>query len=180
MEGSCFPTFITAAYKGALIPIIVASQIMFQVLKIGGNYCMAWSTPPTENQKTRISSTIILLVYIVLAIGSSVCVLVRSLFLATAALEASQRIFTSMLTCIFHAPMSFFDSTPSGRILNRASSDQSTVDTDIPYRLGGLAFAVIQLFGIVIVMSQVAWQVFVVLIPVVIICIWYQVSNTAT
>ncbi|KAH9331195.1 hypothetical protein KI387_003303, partial [Taxus chinensis] len=125
-----YSAFITAAYKGALIPIILAAQIMFQVLQIGSNYWMAWSTPPTENQKTTISSTVILLVYIVLAIGSSVCVL--------------------------------------------ASSDQSTVDTDIPYRLGGLAFAVIQLFGIVIVMSEVAWQVFVVLIPVVIICIWYQ------
>ncbi|GLJ18144.1 hypothetical protein SUGI_0320510 [Cryptomeria japonica] len=169
-----YSAFITAAYKGALIPIILAAQILFQTLQIGSNYWMAWATPPVENQKPTVSSTVLILIYLVLAIASSICVLVRSLFLATAALEASRRLFTNMLTCIFHAPMSFFDSTPTGRILSRASSDQSTVDTDIPYRLGGLAFAVIQLFGIIIVMSQVAWQIFVVLIPVIIICIWYQ------
>ena len=33
----------------------------------------------------------------------------------------------------------------------------------------------IQLLGIIAVMSQVAWQVFIVFIPVIAACIWYQV-----
>lgn len=169
-----YSSFITAAYKGALVPIILAAHILFQVLQISSNYWMAWATPPTQDQKSTVSSRVLILVYILLAIGSSICVLIRSLLLATVAIETAQRLFTTMLTCIFHAPMSFFDSTPTGRILNRASTDQSTVDTDIPYRLGGLAFAVIQLLGIVTIMSQIAWQVFVVVIPVTAICLWYQ------
>jgi hypothetical protein len=41
--------------------------------------------------------------------------------------------------------------------------------------MGAVAFAIIQLVGIIAVMSQVAWQVFVIFIPVVAACFWYQV-----
>lgn len=33
-----------------------------------------------------------------------------------------------MLDCMLRAPMSFFDSTPIGRIVNRFSKDQSSID----------------------------------------------------
>lgn len=41
--------------------------------------------------------------------------------------------------------------------------------------MASLAFSMIQLLGIITVMSQVAWQVFVVFIPVIAVGIWYQV-----
>jgi hypothetical protein len=44
--------------------------------------------------------------------------------------------------------------------------------------MGFVAFSVIQLIGIIVVMSQVAWQVFVVFIPVFATCVWYQVLFT--
>ncbi|RLN43310.1 hypothetical protein C2845_PM01G11420 [Panicum miliaceum] len=55
-----------------------------------------------------------------------------------------------------------------------ASTDQSEVDTNIAGQMGSVAFSVIQLVGIVAVMSQVAWQVFAVFIPVFAVCVWYQ------
>lgn len=59
--------------------------------------------------------------------------------------------------------------------LLQSSTDQSTVDTDIPYRLAGLAFALIQLLSIIVLMSQVAWQVFLLFLAVLAISVWYQV-----
>ena len=62
-------------------------------------------------------------------------------------------------------------------MLLQVSTDQSAVDLSVPFQVGAFAFSTIQLFGIIAVMSQVAWQVFIIFIPVSAICIWYQVYH---
>ncbi|XP_057844823.2 putative ABC transporter C family member 15 isoform X3 [Cryptomeria japonica] len=167
-------SYITAAYKGVLIPIILLAHIVYQLLQIGSNYWMAWATPLTEEQRPPVTKSFLILVYITLALCSSLCILVRTILLCLTGFESAKQFFSKMHSCIFRAPMSFFDATPSGRILNRASNDQSQVDQAIPFQLGSVAFTFIQLLGIIAVMSQVAWQVFIMFIPVLAICLWYQ------
>jgi len=57
----------------------------------------------------------------------------------------------------------------------QASTDQSAVDIDIPFQAGSFSSAVVHVLGIVAVMSQVVWQVFIAFIPITAISIWYQV-----
>ncbi|KAK7276926.1 hypothetical protein RIF29_18075 [Crotalaria pallida] len=171
---SVYWKYITTAFGGALVPFILLAQILFHALQIGSNYWMAWATPISSDVEPRVAGTTLIAVYVGLSIGSSFCILVRAMFLVTAGYKTATILFNKMHYCIFRAAMSFFDSTPSGRILNRASTDQSAVDSDIPSQIGSFAFSLIQLFGIIAVMSQVAWQVFIVFIPVIAISIWYQ------
>nr|GFB44553.1 putative ABC transporter C family member 15 [Tanacetum cinerariifolium] len=108
---------------------------------MGSNYWMAWATEDED----RVNSRMLVGVFMLLSGGSSVFILVRAVLLSTIAIETGQNLFLQMLTSVFRAPVLFFDTTPSSRILNRSSTDQSTVDVDIPYRLAGLVFAIIQL-----------------------------------
>nr|POF14570.1 isoform 2 of abc transporter c family member 3 [Quercus suber] len=126
------------------------------------NYWMAWATPVSEDVKPSVDSSTLMIVYVALAIGSSFCVLVRSMLIRTAEYSTANQL-RKMHFCIFCAPMSFFDATPSGRILSRASTDQNAVDLSILNEMGAVAFSVIQLLGIILVMSQAAWQVFIIL-----------------
>ncbi|GAV86834.1 ABC_tran domain-containing protein/ABC_membrane domain-containing protein [Cephalotus follicularis] len=171
---SVYWKYITAAYGGALVPFILLAQIFFEILQIGSNYWMAWATPVSEDVKPAVGGITLIIVYVALAIGSSLCILVRATLLATAGYKTATLLFHKLHLAIFRAPMSFFDSTPSGRILNRASTDQSAVDMSIPSQIGIFAFSMIQLLGIIAVMSQVAWQVFIVFIPVIAVSVWYQ------
>jgi hypothetical protein len=38
-----------------------------------------------------------------------------------------------MLACVMRSPMSFFDTTPLGRVVNRFAKDIYTIDETIPY-----------------------------------------------
>ena len=113
--------YISMAYKGALVPCVLLAQVLYQILQIGSNYWMAWATPISQDVKPAVSSSTLIGVYVALAIGSSLCILVRSLVLFTAGFKTATILFNKMHLCIFRAPMSFFDATPSGRILNRVS-----------------------------------------------------------
>lgn len=176
VKWSVYSTFITSAYKGALVPIILLCQVLFQGLQMGSNYWIAWATE--ENHK--VTREKLIGIFILLSGGSSIFILGRAVFLATIAIETAQRLFLGMISSVFRATISFFDATPSSRILSRSSTDQSTVDTDIPYRLAGLAFALIQLLSIIILMSQVAWQVLPIFLVILGISIWYQAYYITT
>ncbi|XP_038683758.1 putative ABC transporter C family member 15 [Tripterygium wilfordii] len=173
-------SYLTTVKGGILVPIIILAQSSFQVLQIASNYWMAWATPPTSEAKPIFSMNTVLLVYILLAVGSSLCVLVRSSLVAIAGISTAQKLFTNMQKSVLRAPMAFFDSTPTGRILNRASTDQSVLDLEMANRIGWCAFSIIQILGTIAVMSQVAWAVFGIFIPVTAICIWYQQYYTPT
>ncbi|KAG8370844.1 hypothetical protein BUALT_Bualt13G0025600 [Buddleja alternifolia] len=167
-------SYMTAAYKGLLIPCIILAQTLFQGLQIASSWWMAWANPQTTGDKPKTSSMVLIVVYMALAFGSSWFIFVRAVLVATFGLEAAQKLFMKMLRTVFRAPMSFFDSTPAGRILNRVSIDQSVVDLDIPFRLGGFASTTIQLLGIVGVMTQVTWQVLLLVVPMAVACLWMQ------
>ncbi|KAI3911545.1 hypothetical protein MKW92_052414 [Papaver armeniacum] len=173
-------SYLTLVWGGALVPLIILSQTSFQVLQIASNYWMAWASPITTDSKPVVDMKSMFLVYIALSVGSAFCALARTYLVAMDGVLTSQKLFVNMLHSVLRAPMSFFDSTPTGRILNRASTDQSVLDLELPTKVGSCAFSIIQILGTIAVMSQVAWQVFVIFIPVMGICIWYQQYYTPT
>ena len=62
----------------------------------------------------------------------AVFILIYALMLAFSMVKASRLLHHNMLLRILRCPMSFFDTTPSGRILNRFSRDVETVDNVLP------------------------------------------------
>ncbi|KAI9087145.1 hypothetical protein K1719_030909 [Acacia pycnantha] len=173
-------TYLTTVKGGALVPFIILAQSSFQVLQVASNYWMAWVCPTSSDAKPTFDMDFILLVYMALSVGSAFCVLLRAILVAKAGLWTAQKLFIKMLHSVLRAPMSFFDSTPNGRILNRVSTDQSVVDLEMANKLGWCAFSIIQILGTIAVMSQAAWQVFVIFIPVTAVCVWYQRYYTPT
>ena len=60
-----------------------------------------------------------------------VAIFLRIIFLMVLGLRASKNIFRNLLEVVMYAPMSFFDTTPIGRVVNRFSQDMYTIDSQL-------------------------------------------------
>lgn len=66
---------------------------------------------------------------------SALSILVASLTLAVGTLIAATKLHSEILMRVLRSPMSFFDTTPSGRIVNRFGKDVDVVDNALPHIL---------------------------------------------
>ena len=109
-----YKEYITVS-KGVLVFVFMSIwQALFVILQILSNFWLA-----AEVSNTRVSQGLLVGVYALLSVASAVFVHLRSTFNIWLGLKASKAFFYDMTRKIFKAPMSFFDSTPTGRILSR-------------------------------------------------------------
>ncbi|KAK4489625.1 hypothetical protein RD792_005437 [Penstemon davidsonii] len=116
----------------------------------------------------------LIVVYLIIGVVSSMFLLTRTLSTVVMGMQASRALFSRLLVSLFRAPMSFYDSTPLGRILSRVSSDLSIVDLDIPFNLVFTVGSTTNCYSNLVVLAVVTWQVLFASIPMVFLAIRLQ------
>ncbi|GLH03628.1 Probable multidrug resistance-associated protein lethal(2)03659 [Gryllus bimaculatus] len=117
-------------------------NVLFQAFSIGSNMWLSrWSTdlPDDGTGQEASKRDMYLGVYGALGVGQAVSVLILSLTIALGTLVAAAYLHDSLLTNVLHNPMSFFDTTPVGRIVNRFAV--SVVLASVMTFVGGLKAA---------------------------------------
>uniref|UniRef100_A0A7N6ABQ1 ATP-binding cassette, sub-family C (CFTR/MRP), member 10 n=1 Tax=Anabas testudineus TaxID=64144 RepID=A0A7N6ABQ1_ANATE len=106
-----------------------------------------------------------LTVYGSIAAANTVFTALRAFLFAYGAICAATEIHNRLLDRVLKATVTFFDTTPLGRILNRFSSDLYSVDDSLPFILNILLANVFGLLGMLVVISYGLPWVLVPLIP---------------
>ncbi|GIY00679.1 multidrug resistance-associated protein 1 [Caerostris extrusa] len=97
-----------------------------------------WSSDALRNETNKTSRTVWRLsIYGVLGLAQVVSSLLGNLFLIYGATRACERFHRFMLDSVLKSPMSFFDTTPAGRIINRFTTDMEILDNQLFYKIEG-------------------------------------------
>ncbi|CAL5407908.1 unnamed protein product [Camellia sinensis] len=81
-----------------------------------------------------------------------------SLSIVALGTQSSKSLFSQLLNSLFRVPMSFYDSTPLGRILSWVSADLSIVDPDVPFSFVYSFSSTINTYANLVVLAVVTWQ----------------------
>nr|CDJ89105.1 unnamed protein product [Haemonchus contortus] len=144
---------------------------LFQTLR--SFWLSAWSDDYDGQHKQRMATGWRLGIYGTLGTVESLSFLSSLVFLAFAGLSASYNLHFPLLHNLLRSPMSFFDTTPLGRILNRCAKDIEVVDMLLPMNLRYLAMCILQVLVtlIVIVISTPIFAV--VIVPLTVIYFFF-------
>ncbi|RVX04077.1 ABC transporter C family member 10 [Vitis vinifera] len=151
------------------------SHVIFVVGQLVQNYWLAANV-----QNFSVSQLKLIAVYTGIGLSLSFFSSLRSFFVVLLGLGASQSIFSTLLSSFFRAPMSFYDSTPLGRILSRVSSDLSVVDLDVAFKFSFSVGAAINTYASFGVLAILAWELVFVILPTIYLSILIQRYYLAT
>lgn len=112
-----YKTYITEAWGWWGVIAVLFVSLVWQGSLMASDYWLALST--SADNASSFNPSLFIEVYVIIALVSIILVTARAFLVTYWGLETAQIFFRQILTSIFHAPMSFFDTTPSGRILSR-------------------------------------------------------------
>ena len=93
-------------------------------------------------------------IYFIIGMASLCFQIVRAIILVLGSINAARGLHRSLLHTVLRLPMSFFDSQPTGRLLNRFTRDTEAVDTAIQSSVSSfLNCAVSVLWSLVVVVA---------------------------
>ncbi|KAF9944130.1 Multidrug resistance-associated protein 1, partial [Mortierella alpina] len=154
-------TYFFAALGPIGFALSQASQIGISI------WLQNWAS--TENSGDQASVGTLLGVYAALVAMYILCDMgVNLIILVSGGIRAARILHRNLLQTVMRLPMSFFDTTPVGRIVNRFSSDMDNVDELVPFNFSDFYFFLSSVIGTLVVISF-SVPIFMALIPFLIV-----------
>ncbi|XP_069374124.1 ATP-binding cassette sub-family C member 3 isoform X3 [Paralichthys olivaceus] len=148
---------------------------------IGANIWLSQWTNDASTNQTKENVHMRVGVYAALGIAQGVLLLVNCLLCrAYSMLRAAKLTHYNMLQGVLRAPQAFFESTPTGRILNRFSKDMDAIDSHIPENIDIWMRTFWYTLNVLLICSALTPMFLIVIAPLMVFYWWVQRFYVAT
>lgn len=110
-----YKIYCTEAFGWWGVVLVLLVSLLWQATQMSSDYWLAYETSGERSFRP----SLFIEVYGIIAVVALLIVILRMFLVTTMGLRTAQIFFKQILNSLLHAPMSFFDTTPSGRILSR-------------------------------------------------------------
>ena len=144
---SVYMTYLKSVRKPALIIAMLACYLMANGAQFFQQYVVAKWTEIGRGDSMAMALGTKYLKSLAQAAGVvSIFLWLRSYLTMRVGVNASTFLHSRMLSSVFRAPVSFFDSTPSGQILSRFGKELDSVDRSLPDGISAVLYCFLQVF----------------------------------
>ena len=112
-----YKLYMTEAWGWWGVVVVCTVSVLAQFSSMASDYWLAYET--SDENVASFRPDVFIEVYSIIALVSIILIGFRTYLVTYQGLVTAQIFFKQILNSILHAPMSFFDTTPSGRILTR-------------------------------------------------------------
>lgn len=142
-----------------ILSFIMVFFVVAQLMASAGDYFLAFwvSMEAKRNDDEIYDRNIDILIFSALIIATVLLTFGRSFMFFNVAMRASRRLHDLMFAGITRATMFFFNTNPSGRILNRFSKDLGQIDELLPFTMIDvfqIMFSLLGTIGVLAVVNQ--------------------------
>ncbi|OMO75048.1 hypothetical protein CCACVL1_16348, partial [Corchorus capsularis] len=171
-------------YKDALgglwvVVILFAFYFSTEVLRISSSSWLRFWTDQSTSESYKRGYYIF--IYAFLGFSQVTVTLMNSFWLITSSFRAARRLHDMMLNSILRAPMLFFQTNPSGRVINRFSRDVGDIDRNVANSMNMFMSQVWQLlstFALIGIVSMFSlWAIMPLLILFYAVYLYYQSTS---
>ncbi|KAK9311885.1 P-loop containing nucleoside triphosphate hydrolase protein [Lipomyces starkeyi] len=158
-----------------MVLLFVFLMIASNSMSVGGNVWLKhWSDINTQNGSNPDTGRY-LGIYLIFGVTAAFLTLFYTVVLwIFCSIEAAKKLHDQMLLHVIRSPMSFFDTTPIGRVVNRFTTDIDRVDEALPRVFTGFFSVIFNVMSSLLVICFVNPPFLLFIVPLAVLYVYYQ------
>jgi ABC-type multidrug transport system fused ATPase/permease subunit len=149
VSGQIYGAYIRAGDGKLLVPLLLLTLALIQGATVLSSYWLVWWQADAFHRPPGFYMGI----YAALGVSQASAMFLMGVVFSLFTYAASRNLHRAAITRVIHAPMSFFETTPLGRIMNRFAKDVDTLDNLLGDALRMFANTFANILGAIILIS---------------------------